>query len=152
MSLLKEIILQIFFALIPFVAFNIYYRDKIRNYSQTFILLTSSLCLFLAMTFASNVVDGVIFDIRYVIMFFGLVYGGVQTGIILLVEFVIYRLYLGGEGMPVAMIILACTFSLSLLFYKLYKANYRRTFVTFLAGIAFSVIPLVLTYSFFRTT
>ncbi|MED2008316.1 HAMP domain-containing sensor histidine kinase [Brevibacillus borstelensis] len=149
MSLLKEIILQIFFALIPFVAFNIYYRDKIRNYSQTFILLTSSLCLFLAMTFASNVVDGVIFDIRYVIMFFGLVYGGVQTGIILIVEFVIYRLYLGGEGMPVAMIILACTFSLSLLFYKLYKANYRRTFVTFLSGIAFSVIPLVLTYSFF---
>lgn len=149
MSLLKEIILQFFFALTPFVIFNIYYRDKMRSYSRTFILLISSICLFLAMTFASSVVDGVIFDIRYVIMFFGLVYGGIQTALILLIEFVLYRFYLGGEGKWVAMIILACTSCVSLWFSHLYKTTNRKMLVSLLAGLVFSLVALALTYFFF---
>ncbi|MGG1660837.1 ATP-binding protein [Brevibacillus sp. NRS-1366] len=149
MSLLKEVILQIFFALTPFVLYNIYYRDKLKNYSQSFILVTSSFSLLLAMTFASSVVDGVIFDIRYVIMFFGLVYGGVQTALLLLVEFVIYRLYLGGEGTRVALLMLVCTFTLCLIITKPYKTTYRKSLYTFLAGILFSVVALGLTFIFF---
>lgn len=149
MSLLKEMILQIFFAITPFVLFNIYYRNKMRNYSQAFILITSSVCLILAMTFASSVVEGVIFDIRYVIIFFGLVYGGVKTGLILLIEFVLYRFYLGGEGKWIAMIILACTFTISLLFYSRYKTAIRQTLLTVTVGVFYSVIALALTYYFF---
>ena len=148
MSILKEILMQLFFALAPFVIYNIYYRDKIRNYSRSFIIITSSVCLFLSMTFASSAVDGFIFDIRYVIMFFALVYGGIQTGLILLVEFVIYRLYLGGEGKWIAMVILICTFPLSILLYKMYKNTQRKSLITFIAGIFFSIIPLILTYQY----
>lgn len=146
MSLLKEVILQMFFVLIPFVLFNIYYRDKMRNFSQSFILVTSSISLFLAMTFSSSVVEGVIFDVRYVIMFFGLVYGGVQTGLILLGEFVIYRLYLGGDGSLIALVISVFSFSVSLLMYRTYKTTHRKTFFTILAGVLFSIIALTLTY------
>ncbi|RNB78126.1 sensor histidine kinase [Brevibacillus nitrificans] len=146
MSLLKEVILQMFFVLIPFVLFNIYYRDKMRNFSQSFILVTSSISLFLAMTFSSSVVEGVIFDVRYVIMFFGLVYGGVQTGLILLGEFVIYRLYLGGDGSFIALVISVFSFSVSLLMYRTYKTTHRKTFFTILAGVLFSIIALTLTY------
>ncbi|MED1795923.1 sensor histidine kinase [Brevibacillus nitrificans] len=146
MSLLKEVILQMFFVLIPFVLFNIYYRDKMRNFSQFFILVTSSISLFLAMTFSSSVVEGVIFDVRYVIMFFGLVYGGVQTGLILLGEFVIYRLYLGGDGSLIALVISVFSFSVSLLMYRTYKTTHRKTFFTILAGVLFSIIALTLTY------
>jgi two-component system sporulation sensor kinase B len=96
MSQVRDVLLQLFFALGPFLIFNVYYRDKMRNYSRTFITVTSSVSLFLAMTFASSVADGIIFDIRYVMMFFGLVYGGIQTGAILLVEFLAYRLNIGG--------------------------------------------------------
>lgn len=148
MSILKEILLQLFFALAPFVIYNIYYRDKIRNYSRSFIIITSSVCLFLSMTFASSAVDGFIFDIRYVIMFFALVYGGIQTGLILLVEFVIYRLYLGGEGKWIAMVILICTFPLSILLYKMYKHTQRKSLIIFIAGILFSIIPLILLYQY----
>jgi len=146
MNLLKDVILQLFFVLIPFVLFNIYYRDKMRNYSRAFILVTSSISLFLAMTFASSVKEGFIFDVRYVIMFFGLVYGGVQTGLILLGEFVIYRLYLGGEGTIVALIISVCSFSVSLLMFKTYKLTHRKTFFAIMAGLFFSINALALTY------
>lgn len=149
MSLIKEVILQIFFVLIPFVLFNIYYRDKMRNYSRSFILFTSSISLFIAMTFASSVVDGVIFDTRYVIMFFGLVYGGIQTGLLLLVEFVIYRLYLGGDGSIVALLISVFSFTVSLLMYRTYKTTHRKTLFTITAGILFSIVALTLTYFYF---
>lgn len=149
MSLIKELILQIFFVLIPFVLFNIYYRDKMRNYSDVFILVTSSISLFLAMTFSSAVIDGIIFDVRYVIMFFGLVYGGVQTGLLLLAEFVIYRIYLGGDGAVVALVISVISFSVSLLLYRTYKTTHRKTLFTLLMGMLFSFIALILTYFYF---
>ncbi|WP_134684930.1 ATP-binding protein [Brevibacillus migulae] len=149
MSLAKQMILQIFFTLIPMVVFSIYYRDKLRNYSKRFIFVTSSICLLLSMTFAASVVDGLIFDIRYVILFFGLVYGGLQTGILLMIEFALYRAYIGGQGAWVAMLIQAIVFSLSLYISKLYNASYRKNMVTFFASIVFSLIPLTLTYYFF---
>jgi len=149
MILVKQMILQIFFTLIPMVVFNIYYRDKLRNYSKQFIFVTSSICLLLSMTFAASVVDGLFFDIRYVILFFALVYGGIQTGGLLLIEFALYRYYLGGEGTSVAMLILAIVFCVSLYISRLYKKTYRKNMATFLAGIVFSVIPLALTYFYF---
>ncbi|MDH4616174.1 sensor histidine kinase [Brevibacillus sp. AY1] len=151
MSLIKEITLQLFFALIPFVMYNIYYRDKMRSYSSLFILITSSISLLLAMTFASSAVEGLIFDIRYVIMFFGLVYGGIQTGLILLVEFVIYRLYLGGDGKWVALLILVVSFSLSLVFAKKYRTSQNKTSIILVAGIVFSALPMLMTYLFLHS-
>jgi two-component system sporulation sensor kinase B len=149
MNQLRDVLLQLFFALGPFILFNVYYRDKLRNYSRSFIIATSSVCLLLAMTFASSVVNGVIFDIRYVMMFFGLVYGGIQTGVILLIEFIVYRLYLGGEGKWISMVILAVSFSFALIFYQMYKRTHSKSLATFLAGIVFSIIPLALTYAYF---
>lgn len=151
MSLLKELILQMFFALTPFVLFNIYYRDRMRNYSRCFILVTSSVCMFLAMTFASSVNEGIIFDIRHVIVFFALIYGGVRIALIVLIESALYRFYLGGEGTWVAMLVMAATFAISLLIYQRYKASYRKTLFTLLTGALFSLIDLGLTYLNFPT-
>lgn len=148
MGLVKEIILQLFFALTPFVLFNIYYRDKMRSFSPSFILFTSSVTLFLAMTFSSSAAKGVIFDIRYVIIFFGLVYGGIKIGLILLAEFILYRLYLGGDGKWVAMLILLCSYTLSLLFSRAYRTSQRKTTIILLAGIVFSITPMIMTYFF----
>jgi hypothetical protein len=47
------------------------------------------------MTFSLSIYPGVIYDARYVIMFFGLIFGGLQTGIILLIEFVVSVLFGG---------------------------------------------------------
>ncbi|KIL41628.1 histidine kinase [Gordoniibacillus kamchatkensis] len=149
MHIIKDTLLQLFFALLPFLAFNVFYRDKTQNYSRKFIVVTCATSLFVSMTFASSVKHGIIFDIRYIIMYFGIVFGGVKTGVILLVEFVLYRFWLGGEGRWVAMIIMVCTFPLSILFNRLYQRTHRVTFITFLAGIVFSIIPFVFTYSFF---
>ncbi|UUZ83594.1 hypothetical protein LJK88_07070 [Paenibacillus sp. P26] len=146
---MKDVILQLFFALTPFIFFNIYYRDKIRNYSRSFILISSSICLLLSMSFASSVVGGIIFDVRYVILFFALVYGGIETALILLAEFVIYRVYLGGQGLWAGLTIMAVSFAVSIIFLKAFKNSRRPPLATFVAGIVFSTIPLVITYFFF---
>ncbi|MGZ0050924.1 ATP-binding protein [Brevibacillus gelatini] len=145
MSLLKEVILQMFFALTPFVLFNIYYRDRMCNYSRSFILVTSSVCVFLAMTFASSAVEGFIF------VFFALIYGGVRIASVVLIESVLYRYYLGGEDTWVAMLMIATAFAISLLIHQRYKASYRKTLYTLLTGALFSLIELGLTYLNFPT-
>lgn len=95
------------------------------------------------MTFPASIQDGIIFDIRYVIMFFGMVYGGITTGVFLIVEFLVYRLLIGGQGLFSAIIILSITFSLSALLSNLYRrrSEYRKL-ITLIAGICFSIIPI----------
>ncbi|WP_339315100.1 HAMP domain-containing sensor histidine kinase [Paenibacillus sp. FSL R10-2734] len=143
MLYVKELLLQLLFVLTPFVLYTIYYRDKAVNYSKQFIIVTCMICLFMSMTFPSSVQEGIIFDIRYVIMFFGMLYGGMTAGIILLIEFLTYRLLIGGQGILSAMIIISITFTLSALLSILYRRRSgNRKLITFIAGISFSVIPI----------
>jgi two-component system sporulation sensor kinase B len=143
MLYIKDLLLQLLFALTPFVLYTIYYRDKAVNYSKQFITITCMICLFMSMTFPFTIQNGIIFDIRYVIMFFGMVYGGMTTGVFLLVEFLTYRLLIGGQGLFSAIIILSITFSLSALLSILYRrrSEYRKL-ITFIAGFSFSIIPI----------
>nr|WP_223260614.1 HAMP domain-containing sensor histidine kinase [Paenibacillus ihbetae] len=144
--MIKDTLLQLLFALMPSVVYSIYYRNLTVNYSRSFIIVICSLCLILSMTFASSVQAGLIFDIRYVIMFFGILFGGLTTGWILLVEFLIYRLYIGGSGVIDAIIILVITFPLSVMLASVYQRTRHRLWIVFTAGISFSVIPLTVLY------
>lgn len=143
MDIFRDLLLQWFFALMPFVMYNVYYRDKTENYSQKFIVITSMISLFFSMTFASSVEIGLIYDIRYIIFYFGMVYGGLQTMFILLAEFIIYRFYIGGVGKWAAIAIMLQMIPLSLLFYHINKKTRRFALVTLSAGISFSIIPFV---------
>ncbi|WP_339293479.1 HAMP domain-containing sensor histidine kinase [Paenibacillus sp. FSL W8-0187] len=146
LPVIKDVLLQLLFALMPFVAYNIYYRKLTVNYSRNFIIIICSLCMLLSMTFASSVQSGLIFDVRYVIMFFGMLFGGFATGAILLVEFLIYRLYIGGVGMIDAVIILIFTYPLFVLLSFLYHRSKHKLWIIFVAGISFSLIPLTVLY------
>ncbi|MGG3283118.1 ATP-binding protein [Paenibacillus solani] len=146
MPVVKDVLLQLLFSLMPFVAYNIYYGKLTTNYSRSFIMVICSLCLLLSMTFASSVESGLIFDVRYVIIFFGMLFGGVETGAILLVEFLIYRLYIGGSGMVDAIMILVFTFPLSVLLSLMYQRSKHKVWIVFIAGISFSFIPLIIIY------
>jgi two-component system sporulation sensor kinase B len=143
---IKDTLLQLLFALMPSVVYSIYYRNLTVNYSRSFIIVICSLCLVLSMTFASSAQAGLIFDIRYVIMFFGILFGGLTTGWILLVEFMIYRLYIGGTGVIDAIIILVVTFPLSVMLASVYQRTRHRLWIVFTAGISFSFIPLTVLY------
>lgn len=146
LPVIKDILLQLLFALMPSVAYSIYYRNLTVNYSRKFIIVICSFCLLLSMTFASSVQAGLIFDIRYVIMFFGILFGGLATGCVLLIEFLCYRLYIGGSGAIDAVIILAITFPLSVMLASAYRRTRRKLWTLFIAGISFSFIPLVVLY------
>lgn len=146
MFYLKELILQLFFAHMPFVMFHVFYRDQPRNYTPKFITVTSMVCLFLSMTFGMSVVDGYFYDTRYIIMFFGLIFGGLQTGLVLLAEFILYRLYLGGSGALLALLTMLITFPVSYLLSRWYLRVERRRVITSSAGLFFAVIPIVLLY------
>lgn len=144
--IIKHVMLQLFFALLPFILFNVYYRDKLQNYSKKFIIITSSLSLFLAMTFSCNLNSGFYFDVRHIIMYFGVIFGGLQTGCILLIEFFVYRLYIGGDGIWTGSSVFLCTFFLSLFFNQIYKSTHRMTLVTCMAGIVLSIHPTLILY------
>lgn len=146
MILIKHVMLQLFIALLPFILFNVHYRDKLRNYSQKFVIVSSALSLFLAMTFSCSMVDGFFFDVRHIIMYFGVLFGGVRAGCVLLSEFFVYRLYLGGDGLWTGSFIFVCTFFLSLLLRELHKISRRKTFVTCLAGLVLAVHPSLILY------
>jgi len=146
MIIVKELLLQLLFALLPFILFNIHYRDKTENYSQKFIMFSCMLSLFLAMTFSLSPREGYIFDARHIIMFFGIVFGGWQTGCILLIEFVLYRFYMGGEGQWYGTLILVVTFLVSILFRKLYHQANKKWVVTTIAGFIFSIHPALLLF------
>lgn len=146
MNIAKEVLLQHFFSLMPFVIFNIYYRDKMQNYDRKFIIITSVICLFLSMTFGAGVINGFFYDSRFVIIFFGLVFGGLQTGFILLFEFILYRLYLGGAGAWPAMITMSIAFPLSIILYKIYQKTQRKSLIILTAGLIISIIPIATIY------
>lgn len=146
MIYLKEIIFQLFFAYMPFVMFNVFYRDRPRNYTRKFITFISMICLFLSMAFGASAASGYFYDIRHIIMFFGLIFGGLRTGLILLAEFVLYRLYIGGDGTLLAMITVMATFPVSYLLSRIYRYSIRKPLVILLAGIVFSVVPIIAVY------
>lgn len=141
MDMFRDILLQLLFALIPLVAYNVYYRDKYQNYSRRFIFYTTAACLPLSMLLATDLGGGFIFDIRYIIVFFGLLFGGWQTGALLVIEFVITRFLLGGEGRWIAMATMILTFPILLLLSRIFHYTHRRTLVTLLSGGVFSFIP-----------
>ncbi|GIP10199.1 sporulation kinase [Paenibacillus macerans] len=146
MLYVKEIILQLFFAHMPLVMFNLFYRDRTQNYTPKFIIATSMICLFLSMTFGISTVPGYTYDIRYIIIFFGLIFGGLQIGLILLAEFILYRLYLGGDGTFIALLITLVTFPVSLVLYRIYQRTSRKLPVIIAAGLFFSAIPIGMVY------
>lgn len=130
----------------PFIVYNIYYRDKMRNYDRKFIITTSTICLFISMTFGASVVQGFFYDSRFVIIFFGLVFGGLQTGFLLIFEFVLYRFYIGGEGTWPSMATMAIAFPLCVLLYKIYQRIVRKSLIILTAGFIISIIPLATIY------
>ncbi len=146
MTIVKEIILQLFFSLMPFLMFNVYYRDKPRNVSRKFIIVTTAICLFFSMTLGASVVSGYFYDIRYVLLLFGLIFGGLQAGVILLLEFVLYRLHIGGDGTGIALLIMVILFPLSLVLSRIYHACLRKMPVIILAGFIFFFVPFLFVY------
>ncbi|MBD2865620.1 ATP-binding protein [Paenibacillus oceani] len=149
MTPIKETLLQLFISLMPFVMYNIYYRDNKHNHTKSFILITASLSLLLSMTFAAGVENGIFFDARYILMYFSIMFGGIAVGSVIFAEFIIYRLLLGGDGTFVAILIVAFTFPLSVLFYKLFQQAKRLSLITFFAGIVISSVPFLISYLYF---
>lgn len=143
---LKEMILQLFLTLLPFLCYNVYYRNKAHNYSPAFILLTTGISLFLSMTFNKVAVNGFIYDARYILMFFGLLFGGLRIGFVLLAGFMVYRLYLGGPGVEIAMGTILVSFPVSILLSHLYRRVKRRPLFFVVSALLISLIPTVMLY------
>lgn len=143
---IKEMILQWFLALLPFICYNVYYRNKAHNYSTPFILLTTAISLCLSMTFNREAENGFFYDARYILMFFGLLFGGLRTGFVLLAMFIVYRLYLGGPGVEIAMWSVLVSFPVSVLLARLYRSVKRRQWFFILSAALLSMIPAFMLY------
>ncbi|MBS4190592.1 hypothetical protein KHA94_10400 [Bacillus sp. FJAT-49705] len=84
----------------------------VKNYA---ILFTSALAIFLNMAFSFVEEDGIKFDLRGIPLWFGTIYGGPLTGILLTLEILIIRLYQGGIGAIIALFSTPLLLSIALL-------------------------------------
>ena len=147
MVMVKEMLLQHFISLMPFVIYNIHYRDKMQTYDRNFIRVTCAACLLLSMLFAVEVLPGLYYDGRYVLLFFGLLFGGFATGLLLLAEFALYHLYIGGEETAFAVLAMAAAFPLSVLLRRNYRRLRRKLLIIASSGFLISMIPMLVTYA-----
>ncbi|WJH35004.1 hypothetical protein N6H14_02410 [Paenibacillus sp. CC-CFT747] len=151
MATLKELLLQLFIMLIPYVAFNTFYLSSNQADLRRFVTVISVLCLFLSMSMHSTIDDGIYLDGRYVLMYFGLVFGGIPTGFILLLEFLVFRFSLGGSGLLSALISTALTFPLSIYSSHLYHKIKNKAIITVTTGILCCFIPTCVLISIYPT-
>jgi two-component system, sporulation sensor kinase B len=91
------------------------------------IFVASSIAIVLCMTFSYSMGDGLTYDLRYIPLVLGTLYGGVYVGIGLFSVLNIYRLLIGGIGFyfslfsTVVLVIASCLFSKNYHKFKLWK-------------------------------
>jgi len=102
MSMVKEILLQLFIIILPiFVYQNIWlarFHTKEPKHNPYLITVFSSFSVLLCMTFPVTADDGIQYDLRSIPLLVAILYGGYVPGIITALIAFVYRFYLGGDG------------------------------------------------------
>lgn len=119
---IQGILVNILIILLGQLSILIVNNTKLATYNSKFrkkiiFFLASGIAIILCMTFTFPINDDYQYDLRYIPLLLGTLYGGVEVGIGLYVLLNIYRLTIGGFGIVITFInstiltIIACLFS-----------------------------------------
>lgn len=109
MLIIKDILLQLLFIIVPVLLYKNVWLDQKKSkqlgIKSWLVILLSSLSVIFCMSFPIYIDDGGLrFDLRSIPLIITILYGGYIPGIITSVVMIGYRLYLGGDGIVVALI------------------------------------------------
>ena len=97
-GMLLNVFILIFFLLFIPIFFNRIFKAKFRKYKKLILLLNTSLCVIACISFPIYFSDGYIYDLRYVAVVIGGLYGGVSVSIFIWVVTIAFRTLSGGMG------------------------------------------------------
>jgi len=102
MIVMKDILLQFFFITFPILFCEIGLLTNRQSRlipTRLFFALTSSLAVLLCMSFPITIDGGLQYDLRSIPIVLSFLYGGFQIGTLTFVIMLLYRMFLGGEGL-----------------------------------------------------
>ncbi|MBS4174660.1 sensor histidine kinase [Bacillus sp. FJAT-49736] len=102
-----NILLQILMVLFPFVLFLVLVKEKIHDVKNKILFgVTCGIAVTLSLSFAIQINEGKLIDLRLVPLYLAFIYGGNITGIIISLYYMILRYFFGGVGIIPGFIIL----------------------------------------------
>ncbi|MED4582975.1 ATP-binding protein [Brevibacillus choshinensis] len=108
MLIIKDILLQLLFIIVPVLLYKNVWLDQKKSkqlgIKSWLVILLSSLSVIFCMSFPIYTDSGMRFDLRSIPLIITILYGGYIPGIFTSVVMIGYRIYLGGDGIPVALI------------------------------------------------
>ncbi|MCI3927046.1 sensor histidine kinase [Paenibacillus sp. TRM 82003] len=143
MDNVAELLLQIQFVLLPVLllqqpAFANIIQER-RRVGQAIVTVVYGASMLLCVSFpVTGIIDGHIFDLRFIPIVLAVFYGGFVPGSILLLLFVVARWFAGGSPWP-AIIVSASLLTASLLLLNTYvRASYKRKIAIALGLVGFA--------------
>ena len=106
MLIVKDILLQLLIIMVPALLYKSIWLDRPKeNRSQGTLLLTllSSLSVLFCISFPIQVSGELQFDLRAIPLMGAILYGGIVPGIVTSAVMLLYRLYLGGDGIYISL-------------------------------------------------
>ncbi|MDF2681944.1 MAG: kinB [Brevibacillus sp.] len=108
MLIIKDILLQLLFIIVPVLLYKNVWLDQKKSkqlgIKSWLVILLSSLSVIFCMSFPIYTDGGMRFDLRSIPLIITILYGGYIPGIFTSVVMIGYRIYLGGDGISVALI------------------------------------------------
>ncbi|MED2973663.1 ATP-binding protein [Fictibacillus sp. B-59209] len=106
--MIEHLIINLLVILVPIICLQFVLFEKNTTVNRTrasflFQVINAGVVL-VCMTFPVSFSEGVFFDLRYVPLFISFLYGGIVPGCLTAVLLIGYRLFLGGEGMIIAVL------------------------------------------------
>ncbi|GIM46970.1 two-component sensor histidine kinase [Collibacillus ludicampi] len=142
---IKDFIINIFIIIMTIIpTFSYHFHN--RKMERVSIALSSAISIVLCMTFPSTVLPGHIYDMRFIPLLIGILYGGYKTGVFLAGILLGYRYYLGDDGFYTTLFSYPWVIVLTIFFsYRFHQFNrfYKQTIVIGLTMLQTSLVIMI---------
>lgn len=134
-------LIQILMILFPTLFYQSYFKRKFQSKSQRKLglIFLYGVSILACMAFPVSINEGFMLDFRYIPLILGFLYGGYQVGLPLMGLTVLMRIFIGGPGLYLTIlicIILLGLFRVTLQKYENYNSQQKRMYVLTLLWIA----------------
>ncbi|MDG5786209.1 HAMP domain-containing sensor histidine kinase [Evansella sp. AB-P1] len=143
-ALLLNILILLFFLLfIPLILEQCNTSNKKKKF---FMLISVNLAIISCISFPVIETGGKIFDLRYVATIIGGLYGGIPASISIWIVTVTYRIFFGGDGIILNVLIASMHFAFLIILFK--KFTYSSKIKKLIIGTGYSIVTSMLTVAF----
>ncbi len=156
MAIIESLLLNLLF-LIFFLLFIPLFLEKSlkaipREFKKTILIISTCFAIVSSMSFPITAVEGFIFDLRWIPLVIGILYGGMPVGILLFTITVGYRFIIGGAGVIPNLIVCVLLVTLSILLIKWFKSSIKKNKIIIVTSfsLASGLLQLIVFYVIYQ--